>query len=83
MTSMTTLEVDFAGTREEAREFVAANNSVRPALHLGNGKRGNEGLPTLTMRCTSRAKVQVGYAALAALGFDKEFVGATKRSWAC
>lgn len=46
--TMGTLKVDFAGTREEAEEFVREHVGLR----VGKGV-GNEGCPQLTMRYVS------------------------------
>lgn len=60
------LQVDFAGTRDEAIEFARSNN-----LSVGNKNHlGNEGLPTLSAIYTSRAGKRALFDRLAALGWD-------------
>lgn len=44
-----TLSVDFAGTREEAREFCVRHQQPHRMLRVGNKPNiGNEGLPMIT-----------------------------------
>jgi hypothetical protein len=76
---VTTLTVDFAGTREEARQFVAQHKD----LHLAHKASPGEGLPMLTSRCTSYTKRQEVMAQLAALGWDEGSVSISAKVYAC
>ncbi len=75
---LTTLVVDFAGTREEARQFA----SQYPQLHLAH-KDGLAGLPMLTSRCTSHAKYTEVLTLLGSLGWPEEAVGVSTKIHTC
>ena len=77
---ITTIEVDFAGTREEARQFV----NQHPQLHLAHkpGPAGG-GLPVITSRCSSAAARTEVLALLASLGWPEEAVGESVHVFAC
>lgn len=67
--TMGTLKVDFAGTREEAAEFVKQHPQF--PLHVGNGfNLGNDGMPQLTMRYVSEAQRITYVAILDKLGWE-------------
>jgi hypothetical protein len=76
---MITLTVDFAGTREEARQFV----NQHPDLHLAH-KAGPapDCLPMITIRCSSYAKRAKALELLASLGWDDGSVGESNRVYA-
>lgn len=62
------LVVDFAGTPEEAREFV----KDKPALKVGKFPNvGNEGLPALTAMYTSAQMKLEKLSILESLGWDR------------
>ena len=68
-----TLRVDFAGTREEARAFVAEH---RPVLHLAHGR--DREVPELTTRYQGYEQREAQKALLSALGWDN---GAVQDVW--
>jgi hypothetical protein len=64
-----TFKVDFAGTRQEAEEFVKPH---RPVLHVGSYPNiGNEGLPMITTRYQSLKQKIERLALLESLGWDR------------
>jgi hypothetical protein len=77
MLKSTTLTVDFAGTREEAREFADLH---RPTLHLAH-KESPNGLPMLTARCAGVKRRTFAFDLLKTLGWDEEFVGVTRKNY--
>ena len=76
---VTTFTVDFAGTREEARQFVAQYND----LHLAHKASPGEGLPMLTSRCTSQSKRTEVMRLFGSLGWDEDSVGVSAKVYAC
>ena len=66
-----TLKVDFAGTREEAKEFI----KVHSELHVGNEPNiGNEGLPMIVTRYNTNKHKTTLLELLASLGWDNDSV---------
>lgn len=66
-----TLSVDFAGTRNEARDLV----NEHPELSLSHKPGAEESIPVITAIYTSDDKRQKLLALLKSLGWDQEFVG--------
>ena len=67
-----TLKVDFAGTREEAKEFIKVHSEVHSELRVGNEPNniGNEGLPMIVTRYNTNKHKSTLLELLASLGWD-------------
>ena len=76
---VTTLTVDFAGTRDEARQFASQHKD----LHLAHKASPGESLPMLTSRCTSQRKRADVMGLLDSLGWDEDSVIVSTKVYAC
>lgn len=74
-----TLRVQFAGTREEAREFLYNHKEATGKISLADRRQEkDECFPRLTFVFRTIAQREAGYKLLDKLGWDAEFVTETR-----